>query len=230
MAGLRAFCYSQVTYVTASMLANSLPKTDLRIVQVGGGIKELYYYPSTTVQVCTVMYHSRPRLRVSAALSGYQAWQRSIANATVLETCRCMELQSHSATLSAPGVLPADMRVYAVPVTPAHSVKQLDHESRARSLLRDLQHCINIVFRQIMQDGAVARRRDAPFYEPAAHSQPVRSPQNTHGLGACKTFAQLGLRHKVTRQKKSDSMTQHALGIHAATEGTMSAPVCYWPQ
>jgi len=50
--GLRAFCYSQLTYVTASMLANSLPKTDLRIVQVGGGIKELYYYPSTTVQVC----------------------------------------------------------------------------------------------------------------------------------------------------------------------------------
>lgn len=125
MAGLRAFCYSQVTYVTASMLANSLPKTDLRIVQVGGGIKELYYYPSTTVQVCIVIYHSRLLLRVSAALSGYQAWQRSIANAIVLETCRCMELKSHSATLSAPGVLPADMRVYAVPVTPAHSVKQL---------------------------------------------------------------------------------------------------------
>lgn len=49
--GVRAFCYSQLTYVTASMLANSLPKTDLRIVQIGGGIKELYYYPSSTVQV-----------------------------------------------------------------------------------------------------------------------------------------------------------------------------------
>lgn len=64
--GLRTFCYSQLTYVTAAMLANSLPKTDLRIVQIGGGIKELYYYPSTTVQVCRPTAHQASELKCLA--------------------------------------------------------------------------------------------------------------------------------------------------------------------
>lgn len=51
-AALRSYCYAQVTFVTASMLSKKLPRTELRIIQIGGGIRELYYYPSSTVQVC----------------------------------------------------------------------------------------------------------------------------------------------------------------------------------
>ena len=47
----RLYSGTQITYVTAAMLSRSLPRSDLRIVQVGGGVKELYYYPSTTIQV-----------------------------------------------------------------------------------------------------------------------------------------------------------------------------------
>jgi hypothetical protein len=50
-AALRSYCYAQVTFVTAAMLSKNLPKSDLRIIQIGGGIRELYYYPSSTVQV-----------------------------------------------------------------------------------------------------------------------------------------------------------------------------------
>jgi hypothetical protein len=50
-AAFRSYCYAQVTFVTASMLSKNLPRSELRIVQIGGGIRELYYYPATTVQV-----------------------------------------------------------------------------------------------------------------------------------------------------------------------------------
>lgn len=49
--GLRVLSSSQLTFVTAAMLSRNLPKEQLRIVQVGGTVKELYYYPSSTVQV-----------------------------------------------------------------------------------------------------------------------------------------------------------------------------------
>lgn len=51
VAAVRSYCYAQLTFVTASMLSKNLPKSDLRVIQIGGGIKELYYYPSSTVQV-----------------------------------------------------------------------------------------------------------------------------------------------------------------------------------
>lgn len=51
--GLRFYSSSQITYVTAAMLSRNLPNAESRIVQVGGGVRELYYYPNKTVQVCT---------------------------------------------------------------------------------------------------------------------------------------------------------------------------------
>jgi ubiquinone/menaquinone biosynthesis C-methylase UbiE len=49
--GARLYIYTQVQLVTARLLSRSLPKGNIRVVQLGGGSRELYYYPSTTVQV-----------------------------------------------------------------------------------------------------------------------------------------------------------------------------------
>lgn len=52
VAALRAYCYGQAEYVTAAMLSRNLPKGgSARIIQLGGGTRELFYYPKSTVQV-----------------------------------------------------------------------------------------------------------------------------------------------------------------------------------
>jgi hypothetical protein len=40
------------------MLSNNVPKDRATVVQVGGGIKELYYYPASTVQVRTTLWRN----------------------------------------------------------------------------------------------------------------------------------------------------------------------------
>ncbi|GMH43762.1 hypothetical protein BSKO_11696 [Bryopsis sp. KO-2023] len=52
--GWRLAVYSQLEYVTASMLTNYVIKGGARVVQIGGGTRELYYYPKGTVQVTFV--------------------------------------------------------------------------------------------------------------------------------------------------------------------------------
>jgi len=56
VAGLRFYCYSQLEYVTAAMMSNWVPKggNGARVVQLGGGARQLYYYPKNTVQVTNV--------------------------------------------------------------------------------------------------------------------------------------------------------------------------------
>ncbi|GAX85089.1 hypothetical protein CEUSTIGMA_g12509.t1 [Chlamydomonas eustigma] len=50
------YLYTQLEYITASMLSRHVPRTDkgANVIQVGGGSKELYYYPKNTMQVTIV--------------------------------------------------------------------------------------------------------------------------------------------------------------------------------
>jgi len=52
-AALRAWCYAQVEYVTAAMLSRNLKKA-AKIIQLGGGTRELFYYPPQTIQVTAI--------------------------------------------------------------------------------------------------------------------------------------------------------------------------------
>ncbi|CAD7703986.1 unnamed protein product [Ostreobium quekettii] len=49
----RAYLYGQMEYITASMLTNNVPK-GARVVQVGGGTREVFYYPKGTIQINVV--------------------------------------------------------------------------------------------------------------------------------------------------------------------------------
>ena len=47
------YLYSQLEYVTAAMLTRHVPRegSGANVIQVGGGTKELFYYPKNTLQV-----------------------------------------------------------------------------------------------------------------------------------------------------------------------------------
>ncbi|GBF89091.1 hypothetical protein Rsub_01808 [Raphidocelis subcapitata] len=55
-AGLRFYCYSQLEYATAAMLSNWVPRggNGAKVIQLGGGARQLYYYPKNVVQVTNV--------------------------------------------------------------------------------------------------------------------------------------------------------------------------------
>lgn len=45
VAGYRFYLYTQLEYITAAMLTNNVPKGGANVLQMGGGTRELYYYP-----------------------------------------------------------------------------------------------------------------------------------------------------------------------------------------
>eukprot|EP01024_Parvocaulis_polyphysoides_P021216 TRINITY_DN20056_c0_g1_i1.p1 TRINITY_DN20056_c0_g1~~TRINITY_DN20056_c0_g1_i1.p1 ORF type:complete len:265 (+),score=24.16 TRINITY_DN20056_c0_g1_i1:65-859(+) len=53
-AGARFYSYSQMEVATAGMLTNWVPRGGARVIQIGGGTRQLYYYPKDTVLVTVV--------------------------------------------------------------------------------------------------------------------------------------------------------------------------------
>jgi hypothetical protein len=56
-AALRFYNYSQLEVITAKMLGKFVPSggnTGARVIQLGGGTRELYYYPKDVVLVTNV--------------------------------------------------------------------------------------------------------------------------------------------------------------------------------
>lgn len=56
-AALRFYLYSQLEVITAKMLGKYVPSggpTGARVIQLGGGTRELYYYPKDIVLVTNV--------------------------------------------------------------------------------------------------------------------------------------------------------------------------------
>lgn len=53
---MRFYLYSQLEVITAKMLSKYVPSggTGARILQLGGGTRELYYYPKDVVLVTNV--------------------------------------------------------------------------------------------------------------------------------------------------------------------------------
>ena len=49
--GWRAYLYFQLEVITASMIGNYVPKGGASVLQIGGGTRDLYYYPKGTIQV-----------------------------------------------------------------------------------------------------------------------------------------------------------------------------------
>ncbi len=51
--GYLFYIYSQLEYITAAMLTQHVPRdgNGAIVVQIGGGSKELFYYPKNTLQV-----------------------------------------------------------------------------------------------------------------------------------------------------------------------------------
>jgi hypothetical protein len=69
-AAFKAYTYSQLEYITAAMLTRHVPRAEPlgpTVVQVGGGTKELFYYPSNTSKVRT---HRQCCRRCSCCLGG----------------------------------------------------------------------------------------------------------------------------------------------------------------
>jgi hypothetical protein len=56
-AALKFYLYSQLEVITAKMLSKYVPSggsTGARVIQLGGGTRELYYYPKDVVLVVNV--------------------------------------------------------------------------------------------------------------------------------------------------------------------------------
>jgi hypothetical protein len=55
-AALKFYLYSQLEVITAKMLGKYVPRggTGARVIQLGGGTRELYYYPKDVVLVTNV--------------------------------------------------------------------------------------------------------------------------------------------------------------------------------
>ena len=51
--GYLVYLYSQIEYITAAMLSRHVPQS-ASVIQVGGGTKELFYYPKSTDKVVVV--------------------------------------------------------------------------------------------------------------------------------------------------------------------------------
>lgn len=54
IAAAKAAAYSQLEVVRASMLSRHVKSGGAKVLQLGGNTKDLYYYPSGTVQVTVV--------------------------------------------------------------------------------------------------------------------------------------------------------------------------------
>ena len=50
----RAIVYGQLEFITAAMLGRHVPKLPSKVIQLGGGSRELFYYPKDTQQVTIV--------------------------------------------------------------------------------------------------------------------------------------------------------------------------------
>ena len=53
LAGWMFYLYSQLEYITAAMLTRHVPRegNGANVIQIGGGTKEIFYYPRNTLQV-----------------------------------------------------------------------------------------------------------------------------------------------------------------------------------
>ena len=53
LAGWFFYLYSQLEYITAAMLTRHVPRdgNGATVIQIGGGTKDIFYYPRNTLQV-----------------------------------------------------------------------------------------------------------------------------------------------------------------------------------
>ncbi|KAL0021197.1 hypothetical protein WJX77_011659 [Trebouxia sp. C0004] len=86
----RFTAYGRLQYITAAMLGRWIPKGGARVIQVGGGSRDLYYYPKDTVLV-TVM---SPKLK--KGLMGQAAIQAGVPVDVRLETPTHLSFQGNS--------------------------------------------------------------------------------------------------------------------------------------
>eukprot|EP01025_Chloroclados_australasicus_P048289 TRINITY_DN54676_c0_g1_i1.p1 TRINITY_DN54676_c0_g1~~TRINITY_DN54676_c0_g1_i1.p1 ORF type:complete len:251 (+),score=16.06 TRINITY_DN54676_c0_g1_i1:123-875(+) len=52
--GIRIYSYAELEVITARMLTTWVPHGGARVIQIGGGTRQLFYYPKDTVQVTVV--------------------------------------------------------------------------------------------------------------------------------------------------------------------------------
>ncbi|DBB18371.1 TPA: hypothetical protein ACH3X3_000023 [Trebouxia sp. C0006] len=86
----RFTAYGQLQYITAAMLGRWVPKGSARVIQVGGGSRDLYYYPKDTVLVTAMS----PKLK--KGLMGQAAIQAGVPVDVRLETPTHLSFQGNS--------------------------------------------------------------------------------------------------------------------------------------
>ncbi|KAL3162587.1 hypothetical protein ABBQ38_008636 [Trebouxia sp. C0009 RCD-2024] len=87
---LRFTSYGRLQYITAAMLGRWVPKGGVRVIQIGGGTRDLYYYPKDTILVTAIS----PKLK--KGLMGQAAIQAGIPVDVRQETPSSLSFQGNS--------------------------------------------------------------------------------------------------------------------------------------